>query len=135
MRCPARYRTRSANSWSRSRHCRKTDTCRSVLEDGGMVEATFATPSDVDHPQAGYGEGVPLTSLTAAVEHITANCLADTPVGLVGLELEAHCFDVADPTRRPGWQEICDVIKSAPDPPCGSRITVEPGGAVELSTP
>ena len=96
---------------------------------------TFAVTPDVDRPQPGYGDGVPLTSLTAAAEHVTANCLADTPIGLVGLELEAHCFDVADPTRRPGWQELCDVIKSASDLPCGSRITVEPGGAVELSTP
>lgn len=78
---------------------------------------------------------VPLTSLSAAAEHITSTCLADTAVGLVGLELEAHSFDVADPTRRPGWRELGDVIKSTPDLPCGSRITVEPGGAVELSTP
>ena len=37
--------------------------------------------------------------------------------------------------RRPGWQELCDVIECAPDLPGGSRVTVEPGGAVELSTP
>jgi glutamate--cysteine ligase len=89
-----------------------------------MVEMTFAVTSEV-----------PLTSLSAAAEHITSTCLADTAVGLVGLELEAHSFDVADPTRRPGWRELGDVIKSTPDLPCGSRITVEPGGAVELSTP
>ena len=100
-----------------------------------MVEMTFAVTSDVVHPQPGYGEGMPLPSLTAAAEHITANCLADTPIGLVGLELEAHCFDVTDPARRPGWQELCDIIASAAELPCGSRITVEPGGAVELSTP
>jgi len=100
-----------------------------------MVEMTFVVTSEVDHPQPGYEDGMPLSSLTAAAEHVTANCLADTPIGLVGLELEAHCFDVADPTRRPGWRELCDVIKSASDLPCGSRITVEPGGAVELSTP
>jgi glutamate--cysteine ligase len=100
-----------------------------------MVEMTFAVTSDVDHPQPGYEDGMPLTSLAAAAEHVTANCLADTQIGLVGLELEAHCFDVGDPTRRPGWQELCDVIESASALPCGSRITVEPGGAVELSTP
>ena len=100
-----------------------------------MVEVAFAAASDVDQPQPGYADGVPLTSLTAAAEHITANCLADAPVGLVGLELEAHCFDPANPSRRPSWQELSDVIASAADPPCGSKITVEPGGAVELSTP
>ncbi|HUL97961.1 MAG TPA: ergothioneine biosynthesis glutamate--cysteine ligase EgtA, partial [Mycobacterium sp.] len=51
------------------------------------------------------------------------------------LESEAHCFDVADPNRRPGWDELCGVIESAAELPGGSRITVEPGGAVELSTP
>jgi glutamate--cysteine ligase len=92
-----------------------------------MAETTLAVTSEVDH--------APLTSLADAADHITSNCLADTAVELVGLELEAHCFDVADPMRRPGWWELCDVIKSAGDLPCGSRVTVEPGGAVELSTP
>jgi glutamate--cysteine ligase len=36
-------------------------------------------------------------------------------VGRVGIELEAHCVDLDDPYRRPGWQEICDVIGSLPD--------------------
>lgn len=92
-----------------------------------MAETTFAVTSGVDHE--------PLDSLTSAADHVAATCLADTPVGLVGLELEAHCFDVADPSRRPGWDELCGVIKSVPELPGGSRVTVEPGGAVELSTP
>ena len=58
-----------------------------------MAETTFAVTSGVDHE--------PLDSLTSAADHVAATCLADTPVGLVGLELEAHCFDVADPSRRP----------------------------------
>ncbi|HEY7051761.1 MAG TPA: ergothioneine biosynthesis glutamate--cysteine ligase EgtA [Mycobacterium sp.] len=92
-----------------------------------MAETTLAVSSEVDRS--------PLASLSAAAEHLTATCLADTPVGLVGLELEAHCFDVDDPMRRPGWRELCDVIASVPELPGGSSITVEPGGAVELSTP
>jgi len=92
-----------------------------------MADTALAVTSEVDH--------APLDSLTAAADHIRATCLADTPVGLVGLELEAHCFDMADPRRRPGWGELCAAIDSAPRLPGGSRITVEPGGAVELSTP
>jgi glutamate--cysteine ligase len=92
-----------------------------------MAETTFAVTSEVDQ--------APLASLADAADHITSNCLADTAVELVGLELEAHCFDIADPMRRPGWGELCDVIKSTGDLPGGSRVTVEPGGAVELSTP
>ncbi|MFZ0835638.1 MAG: ergothioneine biosynthesis glutamate--cysteine ligase EgtA, partial [Mycobacterium sp.] len=92
-----------------------------------MAETALAVTSELDH--------APLESLTAAADHIRAACLADVPVGLVGLELEAHCFDMADPGRRPGWDELCAVIESAGDLPGDSRVTVEPGGAVELSTP
>lgn len=51
----------------------------------------------------------------------------------MGLEIEAHCFDLVDPLRRPSWVELTDVIAQVPALPSGSPITVEPGGAVELS--
>lgn len=70
-----------------------------------------------------------------AAAHIEASCLRDGPVGRVGLEIEAHCFDVADPGRRPGWAELTDVIATVGELPGGSAISVEPGGAVELSGP
>ncbi|MBV9514107.1 MAG: ergothioneine biosynthesis glutamate--cysteine ligase EgtA [Mycobacteriaceae bacterium] len=92
-----------------------------------MAETTLAVTSDVHQ--------APLGSLTDAADHISSRCLADSAVGLVGLELEAHCFDVADPMRRPGWQDLCAVLDEIPELPFGSRVTVEPGGAVELSTP
>jgi glutamate--cysteine ligase len=53
----------------------------------------------------------------------------------VGLELEAHCFDLRDPWRRPGWDELSDVIAAVGPLPGGSAVTVEPGGAIELSGP
>ena len=95
----------------------------------------FAVTSEVDRPPPGYAEDAPLTTLDSAAEHIVANCLADSPLGPVGIELEAHCFDVADPSRRPGWRELCEAIESVPPLPGGSVVTVEPGGAVELSGP
>lgn len=70
-----------------------------------------------------------------AAATVAANCLRDGPVGKVGLEIEAHCFDIADPLRRPGWDELSEVIAGVPALPGGSVITVEPGGAVELSGP
>jgi glutamate--cysteine ligase len=76
-----------------------------------------------------------LSSSGSAALHIGGACLRDGPVGQVGLEIEAHCFDLADPMRRPGWSELTDVIASVGDLPGGSAITVEPGGAVELSGP
>ena len=76
-----------------------------------------------------------LTSAAGAALHIGDTCLQDGPVGKVGLEVEAHCYDLADPMRRPTWAELSDVIAGLPPLPGGSAVTVEPGGAVELSGP
>lgn len=76
-----------------------------------------------------------LTSAEAAAQHIVESCLKDGPVGPVGLEIEAHCYDMADPSRRPGWDELSARIAEVPQLPGGSVVTVEPGGAVELSGP
>lgn len=78
---------------------------------------------------------VEFTSAEQAAAHIGANSLQDGSVGRVGLEIEAHCFDLSNPTRRPGWDELSAAIADVPPLPGGSRITVEPGGAVELSGP
>ena len=71
----------------------------------------------------------------AAAQYIADGCLVDAPLGSVGLELEGHCHDPADPYRRPSWDEISAVLNDLPALPCGSKVTVEPGGAVELSGP
>jgi glutamate--cysteine ligase len=76
-----------------------------------------------------------LTSSRDAAQYIAQTCLTDGPLGQVGLEVEAHCYDPRDPQRRPGWSEIIAVIESLPAMPGGSAVTVEPGGAVELSGP
>lgn len=77
----------------------------------------------------------PVASAYGAALHIGGTCLADGPLGRVGLEIEAHCYPLADPMRRPGWPELTDVIAGVPALPGGSAVTVEPGGAVELSGP
>ncbi len=76
-----------------------------------------------------------LADSIAAAEYIAAGCLVDAPLGSVGLEVEGHCHDPADPYRRPSWDEIAEVLGFLPDLPYGSKVTVEPGGAVELSGP
>lgn len=96
---------------------------------------TNAITTDLDDAHVGAAENIELTSANTAAERIGANCLADGPVGRVGLEIEAHCFDLAQPTRRPGWDELSEAIAGVPALPGGSAITVEPGGAVELSGP
>jgi glutamate--cysteine ligase len=72
---------------------------------------------------------------SAAAKYIAEGCLIDGPLRCVGLELEGHCHDPADPYRRPSWDEITDVLEHLPGLPGGSVVTVEPGGAVELSGP
>lgn len=92
-----------------------------------------ATPlSRADEPRPGEAD---LSGAADAADYIAARCLSDAPLGRVGLEIEAHCFDPADPLRRPGWSEIGAVLESLPALPGASRVTVEPGGAVELSSP
>ena len=88
------------------------------------------------------GEGHPidaaeneLTSANDAAQLIGETCLTDGPVGRAGLEIEAHCFDLTQPGRRPEWNELREVIAGVGDLPGASLITVEPGGAVELSGP
>lgn len=90
---------------------------------------TMASDGVVEHGVA------PLTSAEDAAQHIVDTCLKDVPPGPVGLEIEAHCYDLSDPFRRPGWDELTAVIADLPRLPGGSLVTVEPGGAVELSGP
>src|ERR1700754_3806792 len=101
----------------------------------GPEDMTFAITPEVDDAQPSEVDTAQLTSAYSAALHIGDSCLADGPVGRVGLEVEAHCFDLADPMRRPGWAELKDAIAGVPPLPGGSAITVEPGGAVELSGP
>lgn len=92
----------------------------------------FAVASQVDQSRLADGE---LASSSAAAQYIGDTCLSDGPVGRVGLEVEAHCYDPVEPHRRPSWEEITAVLESLPAMPGGSALSVEPGGAVELSGP
>ncbi len=98
-----------------------------------MTFAAITTAaSQLDTPGIAETE---LASSSAAAQYIADGCLVDAPLGRVGLEMEAHCHDPADPHRRPSWDEIAQVLGLLPALPGGSRVTVEPGGAVELSGP
>jgi glutamate--cysteine ligase len=76
-----------------------------------------------------------MVDAAAAAQYIAEGCLIDAPLRRIGLELEGHCHDPTDPHRRTGWDEITDVLEQLPALPGGSVVTVEPGGAVELSGP
>lgn len=96
---------------------------------------TFTITSEMQDAHPLLAPSAELSSTDAAARHVGAGCLRDGPVGQVGLEIEAHCFDLTDPMRRPDWEQLTATIADLPPLPGGSRVTVEPGGAVELSGP
>ena len=73
--------------------------------------------------------------LDGAVGHVLATALRAGPVGAVGLELEHHLADLAAPARRVPWERVRALVDGLPQLPGGSRVTLEPGGQVELSGP
>src|SRR6201993_2752419 len=95
-----------------------------------MTFAPITTALDTARPAEAE-----MASSTAVAQYLADSCLADAPLGSVGVEMEGHCHDPADPYRRPSWAEINDVIELLPALPGDSAVTVEPGGAVELSGP
>ncbi|WP_018352967.1 glutamate-cysteine ligase family protein [Longispora albida] len=57
------------------------------------------------------------------------------PVGSVGAELEWIVRDPQDPLSRPHPARLREAVAGLPDPlPGGGRITIEPGGQLELSS-
>lgn len=107
----------------------------SVHGPEGIVGMTNTITTELAEGHPTDATEIELTSANSAAQLIGDACLIDGPVGRVGLEIEAHCFDLAEPTRRPGWDELSAVIAGVGDLPGASLITVEPGGAVELSGP
>jgi glutamate--cysteine ligase len=75
----------------------------------------------------------PCTALEEAVERVTRAALHPGPVGTVGLELEGHLVDLSAPDQRVGWPRIRRLVDGLGPLPGGSRVTLEPGGQVELS--
>jgi glutamate--cysteine ligase len=76
-----------------------------------------------------------LPGLSAAHDRIAGTALVPSSPGPVGLELESHLVDLAAPGRRVPWARLTAVLGTVPALPGGSRVTVEPGGQVELSGP
>lgn len=73
--------------------------------------------------------------MEVARAHVVGNALRESDIGQVGLELELHLVPLDDPSRRPAWAEVLDLVAGLPTMPSGSSVTLEPGGQIELSTP
>jgi glutamate--cysteine ligase len=76
-----------------------------------------------------------IESVDDALAHVMSRALSPSSAGRVGLELEFHLVDLRRPGRRLSWAEVEELRSRLPVMPGGSRVTVEPGGQFELSTP
>jgi ergothioneine biosynthesis glutamate--cysteine ligase EgtA len=76
----------------------------------------------------------PLT-LRSAHDHAATGALRAGSVGRVGLELEGHLVDLAAPASGIRWDRVQATLDDLGPLSGGSRVTVEPGGQLELSTP
>jgi glutamate--cysteine ligase len=76
-----------------------------------------------------------LPDLDAAHAHVATVALRAAPAGPVGLELESHLVDLAAPADRVPWTRVGAAVAALPPLAGNSRVTVEPGGQVELSGP
>lgn len=78
----------------------------------------------------------PTRSLTLADihDHVRRHCFTPAgPPGRVGVELELLTMTAGDPSRRPDPADLSAVVENL-DVPGGGRLTLEPGGQVELSS-
>jgi glutamate--cysteine ligase len=66
--------------------------------------------------------------------HVAERCLAPSDRGLVGVEIELLTYPTADPLRRVPVADL-RTLAGHTQLPAASRITLEPGGQVEISTP
>ncbi|MEW6477326.1 MAG: glutamate-cysteine ligase family protein [Actinomycetota bacterium] len=74
--------------------------------------------------------------LTLDVLHrfIEERCLAPSDRGLVGVEIELLTYPSSDPGVRPPAGDLAAIAEHVVLP-AGSRITLEPGGQLEISSP
>jgi ergothioneine biosynthesis glutamate--cysteine ligase EgtA len=96
-----------------------------AAQQGGAAGA----PNAVTQPTQGE------LDLDQARAHIVDVALSASEIGDVGLELEMHLVDLAEPSQRVPWDRLTALVAELPSMPAGSAVTLEPGGQVELSTP
>ena len=79
--------------------------------------------------------GAPL-SRRDVLEHLAAHdCAPSTGPTKLGIEQEWHTYDPGAPERHLRPDEVLGAATDGGPLPRGSRITVEPGGQIELSSP
>jgi glutamate--cysteine ligase len=74
-------------------------------------------------------------SVDAAYDRSHSAALADSTVGPVGLEIETHLVSLDEVAARVSWPQVEQMTGLLRGLPLESKVTVEPGGQVELSGP
>ena len=78
---------------------------------------------------------LPIQTIDQARDQIHEQCFSASGTGRVGLECEWHVFDVADEQRIVPLDFVEHLVAGVGPLPGGSRVTFEPGGQLELSSP
>lgn len=68
-------------------------------------------------------------------EYVNGICFKTGPPGKVGAETEWLVTDPERPTAPVTIEYLAELVEACGPPPAGSRITFEPGGQIELSSP
>ena len=84
--------------------------------------------------QDAVDQSAPLT-VAAAYAQARSAALAESDVGLVGLEVESHLVDLSSVADAVPWSRVAAITKVIDTVASRSAVTVEPGGQVELSGP
>jgi glutamate--cysteine ligase len=79
-------------------------------------------------------DSLPRLTPDDVARRVDAQVVPETPDGRVGIELEWLITDPRDRGRRPSIEESEAVIADAGELPDQGRLTIEPGGQLELST-
>ncbi|MQY03272.1 ergothioneine biosynthesis glutamate--cysteine ligase EgtA [Actinomadura macrotermitis] len=67
-------------------------------------------------------------------QYLHGVCFKNGPPGTVGAETEWFVTCADDPAAHPPGARVRALVEAAGPPPCGSRISYEPGGQLELSS-
>ena len=76
----------------------------------------------------------PLTRRDAVSHLLERDAAPSTGPARVGIEQEWHTYCLADPSRHLHPDEVLGAVDAVGPLPCGSTVSVEPGGQVEVAT-
>jgi glutamate--cysteine ligase len=90
-----------------------------------VPHAAAVTPAELDEP----------LTVEAGFDRCRQAALEDSGIGPVGLEIETHLVDLDAAADRVPWPRVEAMLKVAAAAAGRNRVTVEPGGQLELSGP